>query len=495
MHDLTISIPPPQESQETIPTSVQINQPQNTSPLVSIEIPNMDVIENEIQEREKQRSRTTTVTAMNNNVNTKVESLINSQPLPARKPTISITQRVQSPSKALDQINTNLQSSPSKQSSPLHMKPLPVTAVTQPLLQPLNNSHKPKVTLQQHTQASLPNILTHTTGLNSGPQTAPVTSISNSDMLDSSIRARTQMRIQMPVPVSATASSFPILNNENSTSNLMMQSKAIIGESIEKNQFGFDINAVSSIPLAMTPVTESPHYTVDLTEKDESSGNTIIGSVNGTINSNPGLLGYPSGSDLPIYKLHQHGNSVSISNNNNNNNNNNIGNDRKMSADSINNLKIQTSSNISNVDMQRQRNDSMASGSNLSDDSEQADITLTNANTTTSTTTTGNINNGVIDSNSENSVTGLGMMTMNDNGNISPVRINNSQYNISISSERLHKIVESSQMSMNKIMALSLSINYSESEETNESNMYIDEIDNLLGRMSDIMGMVINGLK
>lgn len=470
--DLSISIPPPKQSQDSVPAPVQLRQP-ITSPIISIEIPNMDVIENEIQQREKQRSRAATVTAMNHN--TKVEALINDQPLPARKPALSISHRTPSPAKALDNINTNLQPSPSKQSSPLHMKPLPV-GISQPLLQPLNNSHKPKA------QQGLANITTsHASASHGGPQTAPVATSSNSDMLDSSIRSRAQMRIQMPVPVSATMSAFPsTFNKDNNFASKQNQGILPNHDSSEKNQFGFDVNAVSSIPLAMTPVTEKPHTSIVTPEKENVNDN-------GTVN--PGPFGFPSSTSLASHiqgsqtsmKTYQHGYTTAVSNAAANNFNFN---ERKMSTESATKYQTHQSNNsVQHGSENQQRNGSLTS---TSDDSEQADITLTNANTTAS--------NNTSSSNVDNIVTGLGMMTMHDNGNVSPVKANGASQCV-FAGEKLLKIIDLSQLSMNKMMSLSLSMGISEPEESNETNVYIEEIDNLLGRVNDVMGIIVGGLE
>ncbi|GAV29947.1 hypothetical protein PMKS-003453 [Pichia membranifaciens] len=471
--DLSISIPPPKQSQDIVPTPVQLRQPV-TSPMISIEIPNMEVIENEIQQREKQRSRAATITAMNHI--TKVEALINDQPLPARKPAISVSHRTPSPAKALDNINTNLQSSPSKQSSPLHMKPLPV-AISQPLLQPLNNSHKPKI------QQSLANITTtHTSVSHGGPQTAPVTTASNSEMLDSSIRTRAQMRIQMPVPVSATMSAFPsTFSKENSFASKQNLSILPNHENSEKNQFGFDVNAASSIPLAMTPVTEKPHTSIVTPEKENSNDNGVVNSGPFGFASSSSLASHIHGSQASM-KSYQHGYATTISNSAAANNF--TFNERKMSTESANKYQThQSNHSVQQTSEIQQRNGSTTS---TSDDSEQADITLTNANTTAS--------NNTSSSNVDNIVTGLGMMTMHDNGNVSPVKANGTSQ-CAFAGEKLQKVVDLSQLSMNKMMNLSLSMGISEPEESNETNAYIEEIDNLLGRVNDVMGIIVGGFE
>lgn len=470
--EISISILPPKQSQDILPTPVQLRQPV-TSPIISIEIPNMDVIESEIQQREKQRSRAATINAMN--LNPKVENLISDQPLPARKPTISVSHRTPSPAKTLDQINTNVQSSPSKQSSPLHMKPLPL-AVSQPLLQPLNNAHKPKA------QQSLSSISTHTSVSHGGPQTAPVTTISNSEMFDSSIRSRAQMRIQMPVPVSATLSAFPgTFSKENGLTSKPNLSTVSNHDSSEKNQFGFDVNAVSSIPLAMTPVTEKNHANIVTPEKEavNENGNATSGPFTYTNSSNS--TGHIHGMQAST-KAFQNGYTASVSNNT-------TGtvfnfNERKMSTESTSKYQTHHSNqSAQHASDSQQRNGSTTS---TSDDSEQADVTLTNANTTSSENTSS--------TNVDNIVTGLGMMTVNDNGNVSPVKANGVNQN-AFAGDRLQKIINLSQLSMNKMMNMSLGMGFSELDEASETEVYIEEIDGLLGRVNDVMGIIVGGLE
>jgi protein-serine/threonine kinase len=461
--DLSITIPTPQQSQEILPTPIQMRK-QITSPLIPIEIPNMDIIENEIQEREKQRSRAATLNVNSLNINnTKVESLISDQPLPIRKPTLTISNRTPSPAKALEQINTNLQSSPSKQTSPLHMKPLPLN-ISQPLLQPLNGSNKVKAHM------NLSNISTHKNLMNNGPQTAPISNTSNSDMLDSSIRARSQMRIQMPVPVSATSSAFPNVlmkdNLLNSKSSLNIQTNANNNnDNTEKNQFGFDVNAASSLPLAMTPVTERPHPPVVTPERD----------VNKSENSHPNFNNNFSQSSVKLFQY------ATLSNTNNVSNTM----ERKMSFES--NLKNQAHSQsyINFTVENRNRNNSFISNS---DDNEKADVTLTNENTSILT----NIDDSV--------VTGLGMMTMSENGKVSPFKINHScpsfgsNNNDSLISSKMFKILNNSQMSMNKVTNVGLGL-VSDFNDSDNHGFYINELDGLLGNMNDLLEIVISELK
>lgn len=477
---LSISIPSQtQQSIEILPTPTTMRQ-QITSPLVPIEIPNMDAIENEIQEREKQRSRAATLnaSALNSNNTTKVESLINDQPLPMRKPTLTIaSNRTPSPAKALEQINTNLHPSPSKQTSPLHMKPLPVN-LSQPLLQPINNTNKVKNTLN-----NLSNITTHKNLMgnnilnNNGPQTAPITSTSNSEMLDSSIRARSQMRIQMPIPVSATASTF--------TNVLMKEAGPNANNNIEMNQFGFDVNAAATLPMAMTPVTEKPATSIVTPEREISRS-----EVSYTNNSNHTIH---SSTKLSQYATLSKNNSNSNSTNNissNGNINNQI--ERKMSSES--NLKMLHSNAQSYLNFNAQETRVHKNSINSNHDENErvggaADVTLTNENTSVLTSVE-----------NDNVVTGLGMMTV-DNGKISPARVNSNNESLlkssNLPSDQLFNILNSSQISMNRItnVGLGLADNNNDFNGIESQGFYINEMDNLLGNMSDILELMVSGLK
>lgn len=494
-HELTINIPEPQISQEILPTPNQIRQ-QMTSPFVPIEIPNMDVIENEIQEREKQRSRAATLNVMNHNQ--KIDSLLNDQPLPSRKPTISVAHRTPSPAKVLDQINTNLQqqqqASPAKQSSPLHMKPLPVGA-SQPLLQPLNNIHKTKQSGQGQAPQSQPphlaNLSTSQPVLQNGPQTAPVTSVSNSEKLESSIRARTQMRIQMPQPFAPT--------HFNSKEGLLSP-KTSIYENSEKNQFGFDVNAASSIPLAMTPVTETPHPISSSPDKESSNEHLEHNNVNNTSmnasnnnnnnnnNINLGPFGYPSGTNITPQGYNLQSNTKLYSSNITNNN------ERKISNASS--TKFQTLSNGHLSDSSQQHPIPKSdSGASLSEDSEQADVTLTNGNIASSSSATNTTNTAGVSNINNNMVTGLGMVTMHDSGNESPLRLGNSSSHVDLpGNEKLHKVIENAQVGMNKMVTLSLGMGITKAEGNNETSVYLEEIDGMLGRMNDILQLIVGGL-
>lgn len=485
-----LSIPLPlaqtQHPTDILPTPTTMRQ-QITSPLIPIEIPNMDVIENEIQEREKQRSRAATLnaSALNSNNTTKVESLINDQPLPMRKPTLTLAStRTPSPAKALEQINTNLQSSPAKQTSPLHMKPLPVN-MSQPLLQPINGTSKIKNGLN-----GLTNISTHKTLIgnssiaNNGPQTAPVTSISNAEMLDSSIRARSQMRIQMPVPVSATASTF---------SNVLMKDVGSnTNSNIEMNQFGFDVNAASALPMAMTPVTEKPSGPIVTPEREPTRSENLFNNNNISQNS----------TKFPQYSILSNNNNTSNSTSNTNissniNTNNTSHMERKISFES--NLKMlhsNTQSYLSfNATDTKISKNSMVPANDENERGTAADVTLTNENMSVLTS---------VDNDSV--VTGLGMMTM-DNGKVSPVRRNtnnsmnlnsdNMMNSLSLQNEQLFKILNNSQININKVTSFGLGLadNNTDMNGTESQGFYINEMDNLLGNMSDILELIVSELK
>lgn len=435
--DLSAALASHQSSHEMRPAIV-------SSPLVSIEIPNMEIIENEIQEREKQRSRAPTI---NNNLSnpsstTKVESLISDQPLPIRKPTLTMTNRTPSPARGLEQINTSFQSSPSKQSSPLHMKPL-ATNPQQPLLQPLNN-------LKMKPQINLTNISNHK-GLN-GPQTAPVSTLTNTEMLDSSIRARSQMRIQMPKPVSASTLNFNNMLKDN------INAKT---DTPEKNQFGFDVSATSSLPLAMTPVTERPNPTSTLTPEKESSKTLEISSGYTAASSQNSNLSHKLS-----FSTANSTTSGSIS-------------ERKLSIDTT--TRHPSHSNESS----QLRNNSVVS---IPEDPEKAaDVTLTNENVSTSTSM-----------NTENLVTGLGMMTVSDNGKASPLGINSitqNQINKINTNDKLIKILNISQMNVNRVTTYGLGMSESQTDEGSIEEFYINEIENLLGNMDDLLKLTISELK
>lgn len=428
-----------QQSHDMIQNPVQLRQQLVSSPLVSIEIPNMDVIENEIQEREKQRSRATTMNnSLSNSSNPpKVESFISDQSLPIRKPTLTMSNRTPSPARGLEQINTTLQTSPSKQTSPLHMKPL-TSNNQQPLLQPMNSKMKPQINLS--------NITNHK-GI-SGPQTAPVSSYSNTDMLDSSIRARSQMRIQMPKPVSATAFNFNNVFKDNGKN-----------ETTEKNQFGFDVNAASSLPLAMTPVTERPNPTANITPEKENRINDLSS-------------GYTVSTVQPSNLSNKFSSSTI------NTINSAVNSERKMSFEATS--RYPSTPN----DINQMRNNSVIS--NTEDSEKAADVTLTNENTTSS-----------IAVNTENMVTGLGMMTMNDAGKASPLRMNSVSYhdNSKINNkDRLVKILGISQMNVNRVTNYGLGMSESQTDESNISDFYINEIENLLGSMDDVMDLIMTEL-
>lgn len=440
-----VSISNPPQSEPSIPSRQQIS-----SPLVSIEIPNMDVIENEIQEREKQRSRSATVNLMPNSHNNsnvtlnpslpKVESFISDQPLPVRKPTMSMPHRTPSPARALEQLNTNLQSSPSKQSSPLHMKPLSVT-ISQPLLQPLNNSSN-----KNKLQINLANIPNNKSATSSGPQTAPITSSTNAELLDSSIRQRSQMRIQMPVPVSATVGSFSNVFKENNTRQG--------SEGTDVNQFGFEVNS-SSIPLAMTPVTEKPFFPNNTTtpEKELSRGE-----------SNPShgskISSFTSTSNSQLSKPFE----------------------RKSSMESslkYQPFSLQSTASVDNHYFSNQHSDNDKNTSIESDDYEKADVTLTNENI----------------SSNENAVTGLGMTTLNDSNKAVSQKNISEQHNF-LAQDKLHDILTNTYMDINIISGFGLSINGSENDDEKQTNeIYTAEIDNLLRNMGDVLDILITGLR
>lgn len=471
-YDLSITIPPPLPAKDILPTPIQMRQ-KMASPLVPIEIPNIDLIENEIQEREKQRSRAATTNTMHLN-NPKVESLISDQPLPIRKPNLPLNNRTPSPAKALESINTNLQPSPSKQTSPLHMKPLPVN-MAQPLLTPLNGTHKMKP------QINLNVISNHKNMLNAGPQTAPATNATNAEMLDSSIRARAQMRIQMPVPVSATSAMFSTtFNKDDSTHqkqnvNNANNTNQVTTENSEKNQFGFDVSVASSIPMAMTPVTERPHHIVVTPEKDSSK----------TERQNDSSLNYvgnmQSSSSLhSTSKLYQQ-NSVS----NLNSQNSFISSEKKNGLEF--GVKYQPqfqyqsqsqsrshSQSHSNFETQQRNNSAGA----IFDDNETADVTLTNENSSNSS----NINN-------DNIVTGLGMMTVHNNGTISPGKSSVPTDVDYSASEYISKILNKSHLNINKVTKHDLSLFNSES---GGHEFFIGEIDNLLSNIDDMLGVIIS---
>ncbi|KAG7853176.1 hypothetical protein KL941_000226 [Ogataea angusta] len=127
---------------------------------------------------------------------------------------------------------------PSPQRLP-HMKPLPSSASQQPLLQPINS----KIPSQ-----SVP----------PGPQTAPA--LTNNEYQEmkpepgSLSRARSQMRLQMPVPM---------LHSQ------LMDDKTAAASPDTLNQFGVNINLASTAPLAMTPVTEKTNMELGATpERD-----------------------------------------------------------------------------------------------------------------------------------------------------------------------------------------------------------------------------------
>lgn len=436
--DLSIAMPNLQQPHE-------MRQQIVPSPLVSIEIPNMDVIENEIQEREKQRSRATTLNnnLSNTNSTAKVESLISDQPLPIRKPTLTMSNnRTPSPARGLEQINTALQTSPSKQSSPLHMKPL-VTNAQQPLLQPLNN-------LKMKPQINLANISNHKAM--SGPQTAPVTSFTNAELIDSSIRARSQMRIQMPKPVSASAFNFNnVLKDVNNSSK---------NENSEKNQFGFDVNVASTLPLAMTPVTERQISTANITPEKESNKSTETSNASNVSSTLPSNLSHKL-----VFSNVASSNSIAST-------------ERKMSVDT-------TSRYVSHSNETSQlRNNSIVS---THDDTDRAaDVTLTNENTPSS-----------IIVNTDNMVTGLGMMTMNETGKASPLRMSSSNYgdlNKSSNTERLVKILSTSQMNVNRVTNYGLGISEVQADVNNIAEFYVNEIENLLANMDDMLDLVISEL-
>ncbi|TID28198.1 hypothetical protein CANINC_002631 [Pichia inconspicua] len=420
--------------------SHEIRHPIVSSPLVSIEIPNIEVIENEIQEREKQRSRATTVNN-NANITTKVESLISDQPLPIRKPTLTMTNRTPSPARGLEQINTSFQTSPSKQSSPLHMKPL-TTNSQQPLLQPINN-------LKMKPQINLTGISNHK-GVN-GPQTAPVSTLTNSEMLDSSIRARTQMRIQMPKPVSATTLNFNNMLKDNINSK---------NDFPEKNQFGFDVSAASSLPLAMTPVTERPNPTSNVTPEKESNKPLDVSSGYTVTSSQPSNLSHKLS-----FSTSNSTNSGTIS-------------ERKMSFETTTRYPTHANESI------QLRNNSVIS---THDDSDKAaDVTLTNENLSTTTSM-----------NTDNLVTGLGMMTISDTGKASPLRMNSitqKEINRNNTKDKLIRVLSMSQMNVNRVTNYGLGMSESQTDEGSIEEFYIKEIENLLGNMDDLLKLTVSEL-
>ncbi|KAH3664277.1 hypothetical protein OGAPHI_004629 [Ogataea philodendri] len=126
-----------------------------------------------------------------------------------------------------------------------HMKPLPSSGSQQPLLQPINSK--------------LP-----TTGIPSGPQTAPP--LSNAEYQEmkpeagSLSRARSQIRLQMPVPMLHTQA---------------LDEKLAAASPDTMNQFGVNINLASNLPLAMTPVTEKAHLELGATPERDRSDSVI----------------------------------------------------------------------------------------------------------------------------------------------------------------------------------------------------------------------------
>ena len=518
----------------------QMRQPQITSPLISIEIPNMDNIENEIQEREKQRSRAATVTLNNNNnnnnnsnnnmninnnninsnSNTHIVNPIDKpdlgthlryesdQPLPMRKPTISLAyNRTPSPARMLEQINTNLLPNSQEQTSPLHMKPLPISA--QPLLQPING------TLKGKPQINLSNISNHKAVSNNGPQTAPVVSSSNAELFDSALKSRNQIRIQMPVPMSATASSFPNINSNN---NNIINSN----NTIEKNQFGFEINSASTVPMAMTPVTERSqlghstpekelykreistegHFNNSNSTNSSFSLNTNTNTTSKSINSENIMKNEPTIKKIPSTTKHvispssnlknsvksntnisnmninmnllgNKSNSASVStlNSTNNRNNDSTTNlERKMSVDS--NLKFQPSLIYpQQLNQQNNENENPNSFSNLNDGRKDKDK----------------------ENDNEKTITGLGMMRINDSGNVSPMKAashydNKKEYT-------LQKCVKSSQKSLEKISNHCITLTGIDTNNTLSNALYINEIESMLDNMNSVLDVIVDELK
>lgn len=273
------------------PLPTDIRGPVTAAP-ISIEIPNMDTIENEIQEKERQRSRSATVSktlnlqgVSNHNIslnNSPASANIDPRP---RRPTISLSRRTPSPGKNLESItvthsNSNLgsvstdfySSSPPKGTS-MQMKPLQ-PATSQTFLQPLN--HKPMLnssstlplvgqqTLKSKTESLEKLKLNSIVSGYSGPQTAPP--VTNSELHESGglQRVRSQLRIQMPVP--SHAKELPIIDNGNEFSKptLHLNLNGIGGsptsDLTEKNQFGVEVNMGAGMPMAMTPVTDKPLF-------------------------------------------------------------------------------------------------------------------------------------------------------------------------------------------------------------------------------------------
>lgn len=510
----SIVIPHAQQSHEPITTSNTLRQ-QISSPLVSIEIPNMDVIENEIQEREKQRSRTATINANNynininhnnsENININLTANINSngfggnnhssaeyehsnfnakndQPLPIRKPTMTLgSARAPSPAKLLEQINTNLQPSPTKQTSPLHMKPLPVNP-SQPLLQPLNGTHKSKP------QINLAGISTHKGLMNNGPQTAPVSMASSAEMFDASLRNKNPMRIQMPVPISANTAQF---NNIFSGA-----------PPVEKNQFGFDVNAASSIPLAMTPVTERPHPHLGSPDRDNSKRE---------ISNDPNNSSTPTSSLPSITSLVNSSGKSSM-------NSSKLANPlSKMTGTHTSTLKSATStpkppvntaklgSNSSKLSLTTTKqitslgktaNPLKSNGSSFANLERKMSLESgTKLQPQPHYPVTQRHGGGDEESNNSNGlVTGLGMMRMADNGKVSPVRVNRTGNEIP-PGDKLHRLLSYGQSSMENVSSATISMVGTYYNNTNLNNIYATELDNMLGNMDDVLRIIEMELK
>lgn len=466
--NLSITIPPTQQIPSALPTPIQSKQVH--VPVIPIEIPNMDDIESEIQEREKQRSRAATVNAsntINNNINSNIninnvsnnnnqKFEVTDQPLPIRRPTISLlNDRTPSPAKMLEHINTQQQqqqqqSSPSKQSSALYMKPLPINTA-QPLLQPLNGGHKPK------NQIATRNLSSEM----SGPQTAPA--ISNSEMYETSFRTKSSLRIQMPAAVSANVSSFTNIFKDNNGNKQLN----IFTDNAEKNQFGFDVNAAASLPLAMTPVTEKPHGSFVTPEKEMKN-----------LDKNEDLQSHPSTSTISGSMK-----SFPFTHNNSMSNITSVANNsmptmlEKSNTTDFTNKHWFQSQSQNGYERTSNRKDFI-----IPDDSEFADSTLTNANL-----------NGENIINNENIVTGLGMMTMNDSGNISPIRANSNISNQNVaSSDKLFKVIDKAQINMNKLVGTSLC---GLEMGKDELLVYSNEIDDLLNCFTNVIDIAISELQ
>ncbi|KAG7713384.1 hypothetical protein KL949_005043 [Ogataea haglerorum] len=191
-------------------------------PNVPIEIPSLDTLPEAAAQEPRPRAPTVS----------RQESP--TTPVQAEEPA---SRRMEASSTGLSSLGNR---TPSPQRLP-HMKPLPSSASQQPLLQPINS----KIPSQ-----SVP----------PGPQTAPA--LSNNEYQEmkpepgSLSRVRSQMRLQMPVPM---------LHSQ------LMDDKAAAASPDTLNQFGVNINLASTAPLAMTPVTEKTNMELGATPERDSA--------------------------------------------------------------------------------------------------------------------------------------------------------------------------------------------------------------------------------